>query len=121
MRTLNRQRGVSVPALIALLIIIGFVITIGIRLTPVYINYYSLVSLVKSVQEDEELRKQPTVDIREAVNKRMRLNEVDKLGYDVVSIKRPSGELVLEIDYEVRRPFVGNIDLIVSFNRRVGP
>lgn len=121
MRTPYRQRGVSIPVLITLLILVGFVVMIGIRITPVYFNYYTLVSLVKSVQQDPSLRDQPTRDIREALDKRMRLNEVDDLGYEVVEIKRPGGELVLDIAYEVRRPFIGNIDLIVRFNRRVGP
>lgn len=121
MRTPYHQRGVSIPALIALLIIIGFVATIAVRVTPVYFNYYTLVSLVKSVQQDAALRDASTREIRKAVNKRMRLNEVDDLGYDVVEIKRPGGGLVLDIAYEVRRPFIGNIDLIVSFSRRVGP
>lgn len=121
MRTLYRQRGVSIPALIALLIVVGFVIMIGVRLAPVYFNYYTLVSLVKSVQEDPQLRDSPEPEVREAVNKRMRLNEVDDLGYDVVTINRPSSGLILDIAYEVRRPLIGNIDMVVYFNRRVGP
>lgn len=121
MRTPYRQRGVSIPALIALLIVIGFVVTIGIRIAPVYFNYYTLVSLVKSVHEDPTFRDESTGQIREVLNKRMRINEVDDLGYDVVEIKRPGGGVVFDIAYEVRRPFVGNIDLVVSFNRRVGP
>lgn len=121
MRMPYRQRGVSVPALIALLVVVGFVVMIGVRLTPVYFNYYTLVSLVKSVQQDPSLRGAPTEEIRAALDKRMRLNEVDDLGYDVVQIRRPGGGLALDIAYEVRRPFIGNIDMIVSFNRRVGP
>lgn len=121
MRTPYRQRGISIPALIALLIVLGFVVMIGMRLTPVYFSYYTLVSLVKSVHQDPSFREQSTKEIREAVNKRMRLNEVDDLGYEVVKIRRPGGGLVLDIAYEERRPFIGNIDLIVSFNRRVGP
>lgn len=121
MRMPSRQRGVSVPALIALLIVVGFVVMIGVRLTPVYFNYYTLLSVAKSVQQDPGLRDEPTAEIRAAFEKRMRLNEVDDLGYDVFDIKRPGGGVVLDIAYEVRRPFIGNIDMVVYFNRRVGP
>lgn len=116
-----RQRGISIPALLAILLIVAFVVMIAVRLTPVYFDYYTLVSVVKSVQQDQDLRNESTDEVRSALDKRMRLNEIDDLGYDVVAVKRPGGGLALDIAYEVRRPFIGNIDMVVYFNRRIGP
>ena len=124
MRTPYRQRGVSLLAWIAILVVVGLFVLFGARTVPAYFDYFTLVSVVEGVQRDPELRGASTAEVREQLETRMRINDVDDVGdvgYDAVIVRQAGKNLTLEIDYEVREPFIANIDLVVSFSRRIGP
>lgn len=124
MRTPRSQRGVSLLAWIAILVVVGLFVLFGMRTIPAYFEYFTLVSIAEGVRQDRSLQEAPPQEVRSELNKRMRIDDVDDIGdagYDAVSIRQGGGELTLIIDYEVREPFLGNIDLVISFDRRIGP
>lgn len=121
MRTVRNQRGITLISWVAILIVVGFVVLFAVRVVPAYFNYWTLLNVVQGVQGDPALQDAPRDEVRSKLNTRMRINDVDDIGYDAVSIRQaPSGGLTLVIDYEVREPLVGNIDVVVSFERSVG-
>ncbi len=118
MRRLTRQRGMSPLAWIAILLVVGFFAYFGSRVVPAYVNYYSLVDVVEGVANDRTIQDTSVGGIRNTVRKRMRLNDVDKIGEDAVTVERRGGKIVMEIDYQVRRALFGNIDVCMRFQRR---
>ncbi len=117
MRTLTKQRGMSPVAWIAILLVVGFFAYFGSKVVPAYFNYYSLLDVVEGVKNDRTLRNAPVGELRSTLRKRMRLNDVDDLGDEVITIERRGGELEMTIDYRVREPFIANIDLLMTFQR----
>ena len=117
----RRQRGISFLGWVALLFLVGFAGLVALRIVPPYAQYMTLVTVVESIHEDPSLRNAPLADVQQALGTRMRLNEVDHLGKDVVDIHQPDGKLVFTIDYEVVRPLVANVHVLLKFNKRVGP
>lgn len=120
MRSLRGQRGLSSVGWIALLIVVGFAAIAGIRIVPAYLDYYSVVSSAKSAHNKGALEGLSTTEVRETLRKQMRINNVDDIGDRVVSIKRSRGGIEMVIDYEVREPLIGNVDVILRFNRTIG-
>jgi len=118
MRRLTRQRGVSPLAWIAILLVVGFFAYFGSRVVPAYFNYYSLVDVVEGVANDGTMQNTSVSGIRQTVRKRMRLNDVDKIAEDAVTIERRGGKIVMELDYQVRRALFGNVDVCMRFQRR---
>lgn len=117
----RRQRGITFLGWMAILFLAIAAGYVGIQIGPPYANYVTLVGVVESVHEDRGLRDAPMSDIRRALNTRMRLNEVDDLGRDVVEIHQPGGELAFSIIYEVEKPLIGNVHLLLKFDKRIGP
>lgn len=37
---------------------------------------------------------------------------------DIMKVSNSGGELVVQVDYEVRKNFMGNVDLVVSFEKQ---
>ncbi|MDX1608662.1 MAG: DUF4845 domain-containing protein [Halofilum sp. (in: g-proteobacteria)] len=105
----------------AILLLVGAAAVVAIRIGPPYAQYITLVGVVESVHEDPMLRNGPPEDLRRALNTRMRLNEVDHLGKQVLEIYRPAGQLIIDIKYEVEKPLIGNAYILLKFNKRVGP
>jgi len=121
-RTMHHQRGRSLLGMIAMIIVVGFFLLLGIRLVPVYMDYWTIVSVAESVQEDPDLREASPREARQALSSRMRLNNLRDYDTDIYTVSRgDGGVIVIDIEYEQREPFLFNVDLIVSFERRVGP
>lgn len=120
MRSLHAQRGISPIGWLALLIVVGFVGLAAIRIVPVYLDYYAVVSSARSVHEDAVRSEASDQEIRESLRRHMQINDVNDLGYDIIEVQRRRGGVDLLIDYEVRRPLLGNVDLVLRFNRRIG-
>lgn len=117
----QHQRGITFLGWVAILFLAVAAGYVGVQIGPPYANYVTLVGVVESVHEDRGLREAPLSDIRQALMTRMRLNEVDELGRDVIEIHQPAGQLIFDINYEVERPLVGNVHLLLKFNKRIGP
>lgn len=117
----RHQRGITFLGWMAILFLAIVVGLIGIRIGPPYAEYVTLVGVVESVHEDRMLREGPESDLKRALDTRMRLNEVDDIGREVITIQRPAGQLIFDINYEVEKPLVGNLYLLLKFNKRIGP
>lgn len=115
----RRQRGITFLGWMAILLLAISAGYVGIQIGPPYANYITLVGVVESVHEDRGLRDSPEADIRRALNTRMRLNEVDDLR-DVVTMRQPGGDVAFDIDYEVEKPLIGNVHLLLKFKKRIG-
>lgn len=118
----NYQRGITMWALLGLLIVIGFVLLMAVRLVPAYMGYWSVVSVAESIQTDADLQERPIPEAWDKAETQFALNNLHNMEpRDVMSIYRENRSLVVEIDYETRRPLIANVDLLVSFERQVGP
>ncbi len=117
------QGGRSLVGILFVIILAGVFVLLALRLVPLYIDYRTITSIAASVQEDTDYRNAPEEDVRDGLRAQMRINNLR--GYDdeeIYAISRDDDDaLVIEIDYEERVPFMFNIDLIASFERRVGP
>lgn len=118
----NYQRGITMWALLGLLIVIGFVLLMAVRLVPAYMGYWSVLSVAESIQTDADLQERPIPEAWDKAETQFALNNLHNMEpRDVMSIYRENRSLVVEIDYETRRPLIANVDLLVSFERQVGP
>lgn len=117
------QQGRSLLGMIALAIVVGFFLLLGVRLIPVYMDYWTIVSVAESVHEDPELRDASPREVRQALRSRMLLNNLrDYEPEEIYSVGRgDGGGLIIVIDYEEREPFLLNVDLVTTFERRIEP
>lgn len=120
MRSLKRQRGLSPLGWIALLLVVAFAAIVAIRIVPVYLDYYAVVNSAKSVHTEAALKGRSVEEMRSSLEKTLRINDVDDLGDDIVTIKRTRGGIEMTVDYEVREHLIGNIDVVMTFHRRIG-
>ena len=120
MTSKNRQRGMSMWALLGVLIVIGFVALMGVRLLPVYMDYWSVASVAESIREDTG-PDDTMPEIWEKVRTRFSLNNLRELEpRETMKIRRRERSIEVHVNYEVRRPVFGNVDVVVKFDRKFG-
>ena len=119
MRTLHRQRGMTGVGWLLILMILGFVIYTALKLWPIYYDYFMISSSMNSVTSQSGLATKNPAQIKQALIKQLLINNVRDLDKDDIYVSVEKGNVQLEVAYEVRTPFVGNIDLLVSFENSV--
>lgn len=114
------QRGVSLWGWIAIVLLVVGAATVAVRLFGPIRDHLTLMSVVESVYNDQELREGPIGDVRQALGTRLTVNDVDYLKDEVV-ILRPGGKLAFQVYYEVEKPLFGNAYILLRFDEQVGP
>jgi len=114
----NQQRGITVIASVLILIIISFVALIGMRIIPIYLEYFSIVGILDDVGQ-EVTAKTPKTKISRAIEARFDIDYVTVIKAKDVKIKRKGSDAILELVYEDRRPLIGNLDIVAKFEKTV--
>ncbi|MEM1090391.1 MAG: DUF4845 domain-containing protein [Pseudomonadota bacterium] len=114
----KRQRGITLIGLIIVLTVLGFFAFIGIKLFPVYQEYFSVVQAMKSVASQPGVSRQEPRQVQEMLVKRMYVSYVESVNKSHIRVTR-GGLPTLNVRYEVRRPLIGNLDFVAKFDETV--
>lgn len=117
---MNRLHTQSGAGFIPLLLIIGILVllgTVGLRLFPVYAEYWNVMSIVKDVAGEPGAASKNSRQLWTDVNRRFQINAVDNVERDHVTVEQQGSGQVLRVQYEVRTPMIANVDAVVSFDR----
>lgn len=118
MKSLHRQKGLSLISLIVTFAFVGFLAVIVMRLIPVYMDDNSIKSAMEAVAS--ELPPNASInEVRKRLNKNLEINSVTIVkGVDFQLTK--DGEMsLIYIEYEARTPFISNIEFAVTFEHEV--
>lgn len=119
MKLSKHQYGASLWSVIFTLFLIGFIAFTALKLFPVYMEDFSIESSLQSLEADIGAEYRGAMSVRNAVSKRLSVNNVKVISRDDVSVTRDGQAYNVTIDYQVTVPFIGNISLLVTFNHSV--
>jgi len=117
--TIKRQRGMTGLGWLTVLFLIGFFAMLGFRLVPIYLENYSVKTVIKSFEEEPLITQQSKKKIHSMVMTRLNTNGVRDIKRDMVKVDKKPGIVNINVEYFVRKPVVGNIEVIVSFNEEI--
>ena len=112
----DKMKGLSGLGFLLLLALIGFFALLVIKLFPVYLEHYNVSTSLKSLRGESKQAPLSRAEIRELLLRRFQINDISHVGKEDIKIENRNGAKVVTIAYEVRKPFMGNVDLVVSFN-----
>lgn len=107
------QRGISFLGFIIVLAVVGFFLFLGMRIGPVYLEFYTIRSAANQVAA--EASSPEITAIRNAMSKRMSIDYASTFKPEAVKVRREGNGFVLVLDYEVRRPLIYNLDFVAKF------
>lgn len=112
----HRQQGLTAIAIVLILAMIAFFAMIAIRLFPVYMENFSVVSHLESLSEEADIEQKTNGEILSTLQKRFDIDDVKHVTGENVFIERnKDGSMLIAIEYEVRTPAVANVDMVISF------
>jgi Tfp pilus assembly major pilin PilA len=115
----RRQRGMTLIGWLIVLGLIAFFSLLAIRLVPVYLDNYKVRGTLASLKEEPYITQKAPEEIRRLIERRLDINMVETVQAKDFKIERKDGRTAVYTEYEVQRPFLGNVSLLVRFNNRV--
>jgi hypothetical protein len=115
----HRQDGMTTIGIVGMLGIIALIALTAIRIIPIYMENFTIKSVLQAVQEDQRVDAKSKAAIWDSVKKRMYINEVRTITRDHVEIVRNNGQTTVTITYESRRPYLGPLFIGGSFSESV--
>ncbi len=115
MKKMKTQRGMTLTSFLVVLIVVGFFLYIGMKLFPMYQEYYAVRSAMKSLAKEPSVGTMAPAQIQDLFFKRLYINYSDNVKPSNVKFNRRDNGWTLNVNYEVRRPLVGNLDVVGKF------
>ncbi len=116
---LGTQRGMTGIGWLMVLALIAFFALVVLRLAPAYLEYAKVASVLEGMGEVPLITKKPNPEVRGLIRKRFSIEDVHSMKVEDIEIGRKAGVLTLRAAYEVRSPLIGNVDVVVSFDKQV--
>ncbi|NIP19093.1 MAG: DUF4845 domain-containing protein [Xanthomonadales bacterium] len=115
----RKQKGLSLIGFLLVLSLVVFTSYIGMRIVPIYLEYYSVVSAMNGVAQERGAAQWSLFDTRVAILNRLYVSQGgESVTEKDITIVRRNG-VQLRVAYEVRKPVIGNLDVVVTFDRMV--
>jgi hypothetical protein len=116
---IQKQNGLTLISFIFVLGFALFVAFIGMKIGPIYMEYYSVVSAMNGVAKERGSANYSPYDIRVKVLNRLYVSySAENVKEKHIKLTRRNG-VYLRIAYEVRKPVIGNLDVVAKFDRSV--
>ena len=88
----------------------------GLKLVPAYIQNAQINSIFRDIAHDPDMQKATPHDIQVSFDKRASIDAITAINSSDIDISSAGDRPVLNANYVVKIPLVGNISLYLEFN-----
>src|SRR3546814_8442149 len=112
------QRGMTLLSFVIVLAVVGFAAYVGMKLFPMYSEYYSVKQALKGLQAEPDIANRDPAKIKDLFFRRLYIGYSENVKPENVKLQRrqagPGWDM--EMNYEVRKELVGNLDVVGTFH-----
>ncbi len=112
----NRASGMTLLGFIMVLALVLFAAYLGIKLVPIYLNHFSVVSEMRAIAGESGSANTAPQTVRRNLMRRLDLSYVKHVEPEDIRVQRSDGASLI-VTYEVEEHLIGNIDAIIRFHR----
>ncbi len=113
------QQGLSITTWIFLIAITLFFVLLGVRMVPSYLEFHSMSKILENIKEDPKYRQVPPKELRAVFNRRININSIYDFDPKSLKIDRSKGKTSMILNYEIRKPVAGNVEVLMTFHKEV--
>lgn len=114
---MHQQRGMSMVSLLAVLVAVGVMLKAVFSLMPMYWEHQMITTVLDNMYSAPEIRAETRPSaMKRILEDRLAGNDID-VDLSGLSLRTQQRGLELEWEYEMRRTWLGNVDLVVRFSQ----
>ena len=119
MKSIHRQHGMTPIGWVLVLLLIAFFALIALKLVPIYLESFSVGSVISDMKNEPGIGGMAPRQITSIIEKRLDVNMIGSVSAGDIYVETFGGTMTITADYEVRKNMLGNVDVVVSFNKSV--
>jgi hypothetical protein len=112
---MKRQRGVTFIGMMFIAGLIVFAAIIGLKLIPAYIEYATVVNILREVARSPEARGGTPKDIQTSFKKHAQIDAIDTIKAEDIEVEKEGDQVVLRANYSVKIKLFGNLNACIDF------
>ncbi|MGN6513571.1 MAG: DUF4845 domain-containing protein [Lysobacteraceae bacterium] len=112
----RNQGGMTLIGFVIVLAVVGFFAYIGMKLFPMYSEYYAVKQALKGLQAEPGIADQDPGKIQDLFFRRLYISYAENVKPDNVKVERIDNGWKMSVSYEVRKPLVYNLDVVGRFD-----
>ncbi len=113
----RNQSGMTLVSFVIVMAVVGFFVFIGMKLFPMYSEYYSVRSSLKALAAEPDVASRDPAQIKsDLIDKRLYVNYVTSVKSENIIVEQVNGGVQVRVDYEVRKPMIYNLDVVARFS-----
>ncbi|MCU7845840.1 MAG: DUF4845 domain-containing protein [Candidatus Thiodiazotropha sp. (ex Monitilora ramsayi)] len=116
MHSRQRQQGLTFISWLMILIVMGFMVMVALKITPVYLDHFAVRESLESLKSEPLIGRKQISEIRKLLMRRLDINNIRHLNKDDFTIRRSGGITMVQVKYEERREIIGNLSLVMTFD-----
>lgn len=111
----THQCGLSMIGFLFVAAMVVFIVMIGFRLTPAYIEYYSVQkALEQALADTKDLNSQ--AEVRAAFQKRADAGYIESVSARDIEVVKTKNDITASVTWTRKLPLVGNVSLFLDFD-----
>lgn len=116
MRSLQYQKGMSIPGMLVIAIMLGFYVMCFVKMVPHYVEYWSIKDIISQVSAEHQPGTTTVGQVRRRIDNLFNTNQIYAIKIGDVEIYREKGNTYIDASYEARIPIAGRIDAVLKFD-----
>jgi len=119
MHSNNRQAGVTAIGWLIILGLIAFFTLLTLKIVPVYIDNFSIKTILKGLKNEPGITKKDKFEIKKMIQKRFDVNNIIHITKNDIEVERKGFVTTVRIKYTEQKNIAGNIDVLIRFDNAV--
>ena len=117
---IRRTNGLTLIGFLIVLVVTLFFAYAAMRLIPMYLEYHALTNALSQLEDNPASANMSPPQIKSKIKRTLWASYADNnIKKEHMRISKTSAGVKVRVAYEVRKPFLGNIDIIGKFDRSV--
>ena len=117
---IRNDSGLTLIGFLIVLTVVLFFAYAGMRVVPMYLEYHALGNAMDSLADDPTASKLPPARIKDKIQRSLWASYAsNNIKNEHIRISKKSDGVNVRVKYEIREPFLGNIDIVGKFDRNV--
>lgn len=110
------QKGMTLIGFIISMAVAGVFVYVGMQLFPMYSEFFSVKKALASLANEPGISEESQPKIKDKFFKRLYISYSENVKPQHVKLVRKDAGWLMTVDYEVRRPVIGNLDVVGKFH-----
>lgn len=111
----HKQGGMTLIGFLVVLGVVGIFAYCGMKLFPMYSEFYSVKQALKGLAAEPGIANTSPAKIKDLLFRRLYISYAENVKQNNVKVERINTGYVITVKYEVRRPLIGNLDVVGKF------